>query len=36
VTIEQAAKFTESLMRGEPNSRKIVATQIADKVRELI
>jgi pyruvate dehydrogenase (quinone) len=36
VTFEQAAKFTESLMRGEPNRKKIIATQIADKVRESI
>ena len=36
VTFDQALKFTESLARGEPNSKKIVATQIADKVRELI
>jgi len=36
VTFEQAAKFTESLVRGEPNSKKIIATQIADKVRELV
>jgi pyruvate dehydrogenase (quinone) len=36
VTADQAAKFTESLMRGEPNRRKIVATQISDKVRELV
>jgi pyruvate dehydrogenase (quinone) len=36
VTLEQAAKFTESLVRGEPNRKKIVATQIADKVRELV
>lgn len=36
VTFEQAAKFTESLVRGEPNRKKIVATQIADKVRELV
>ncbi|HEY2498899.1 MAG TPA: thiamine pyrophosphate-dependent enzyme [Candidatus Angelobacter sp.] len=36
VTFEQAAKFTESLVRGEPNRSKIVATQIADKVRELV
>jgi pyruvate dehydrogenase (quinone)/pyruvate oxidase len=36
VTFDQAVKFTESLMRGEPNSKKIVATQIADKVREMI
>lgn len=36
VTLDQAAKFTESLVRGEPNRKKIVATQIADKVRELV
>ena len=36
VTFEQAAKFTESLVRGEPNRKKIIATQIADKVRELV
>jgi pyruvate dehydrogenase (quinone) len=36
VTFEQALKFTESLVRGEPNRSKIVATQIADKVRELV
>ena len=36
VTFDQAVKFAESLARGEPNSKKIVATQIADKVRELI
>jgi pyruvate dehydrogenase (quinone)/pyruvate oxidase len=36
VRIEQAAKFAESLVRGEPNRDKIIATQIADKVRELV
>ncbi len=36
VSFEQAAKFAESLVRGEPNRNKIVATQIADKVRELV
>ena len=36
VTLEQAAKFAESLMRGEPNRSKIIATQISDKVRELV
>lgn len=36
VTLEQATKFAESLMRGEPNRDKIVATQISDKVRELV
>ncbi|HEV8490931.1 MAG TPA: thiamine pyrophosphate-dependent enzyme [Candidatus Angelobacter sp.] len=36
VTFEQAAKLAESLVRGEPNRKKIVATQIADRVRELV
>jgi len=36
VSAEQAAKFAESLLRGEPNRSKIVATQIADCVRELV
>ena len=36
VTVEQAAKFAESLIRGEPNRDKIIATQISDKVRELV
>jgi pyruvate dehydrogenase (quinone)/pyruvate oxidase len=36
VTLEQAAKLAESLVRGEPNRKKIVATQIADRVRELV
>jgi pyruvate dehydrogenase (quinone)/pyruvate oxidase len=36
VTFDQAVKFAESLARGEPNTKKIVATQVADKVRELI
>lgn len=36
VTLEQAAKFAESLVRGEPNRDKIIATQISDKVRELV
>jgi pyruvate dehydrogenase (quinone)/pyruvate oxidase len=36
VTIEQATKFAEALARGEPNRHKIVATQISDKVRELV
>lgn len=36
VTLEQATKFAESLVRGEPNRDKIIATQISDKVRELV
>jgi pyruvate dehydrogenase (quinone)/pyruvate oxidase len=35
-TLEQAAKLAESLIRGEPNGRKILSTIIEDKVRELI
>jgi len=36
VKLEQAAKFTESLMRGTPYRGKIAATILADRVRELI
>ncbi|MEC4815816.1 MAG: thiamine pyrophosphate-binding protein [Scytonema sp. PMC 1069.18] len=36
ITLSQAAKFTESLIRGEPNREKIVLTAVSDKVRELI
>jgi pyruvate dehydrogenase (quinone)/pyruvate oxidase len=36
VTAKQAAKFAESLARGEPNRMKIAMTALTDKVRELI
>lgn len=36
VTASQAAKFAESLMRGEPNRGKIALTAISDRVRELV
>jgi len=36
VTFDQATKFAESLLRGEPNREKIIATQISDRVRELV
>ncbi|MEA5503891.1 thiamine pyrophosphate-dependent enzyme [Halotia wernerae UHCC 0503] len=36
ITLNQAAKFTESLIRGEPNREKIILTAVSDKVRELI
>jgi pyruvate dehydrogenase (quinone)/pyruvate oxidase len=36
ISLEQAAKFAESLVRGEPNRKEIVATVISDKVRELV
>jgi pyruvate dehydrogenase (quinone)/pyruvate oxidase len=36
ITIEQAAKFAESLVRGEPNRSKIALTVLEDKVKELV
>ena len=36
VTFDQATKFAESLLRGEPDRGKIISTAVADKVRELI
>jgi len=36
VTFDQAAKFAESLLRGEPDRSKIISTQVSDKVRELV
>jgi pyruvate dehydrogenase (quinone)/pyruvate oxidase len=36
ITFDQAAKFGEALLRGEPNRGKIVLTVLADKVRELV
>ncbi len=33
---EQALKFGQSLLRGEPNREKIAMTVLADKVRELV
>jgi pyruvate dehydrogenase (quinone) len=36
VTADQALKFAESLIRGEPNRSKIALTAISDKVRELV
>jgi pyruvate dehydrogenase (quinone)/pyruvate oxidase len=36
ITADQAAKFAESLLRGEPNRAKIALTALADKVRELV
>jgi pyruvate dehydrogenase (quinone)/pyruvate oxidase len=36
VTASQAAHFATSLLRGEPNRRKIALTVLADKIRELI
>jgi pyruvate dehydrogenase (quinone) len=36
VTFDQASKFAESLLRGEPDRSKIISTQVSDKVRELV
>lgn len=36
ITLSQAAHFTESLVRGEPNREQIVLTAVSDKVREMI
>jgi pyruvate dehydrogenase (quinone) len=36
VTLEQAAKFAKSLLRGEPNSQKIALTVLGDRIRELV
>jgi pyruvate dehydrogenase (quinone)/pyruvate oxidase len=36
VTREQAVKFAESLVRGEPNRQKVALTALSDTVRELV
>jgi pyruvate dehydrogenase (quinone)/pyruvate oxidase len=36
ITLEQAAQFAKSLIRGEPNREKILLTVLGDRVRELI
>ncbi len=36
VTVEQAAKFGEALLKGTPNRDKIALTVLSDKVKELI
>jgi pyruvate dehydrogenase (quinone) len=36
VSLDQAVKFGESLMKGEPNREKIAMTVLEDKVKELI
>jgi pyruvate dehydrogenase (quinone) len=36
ITLDQAAKFAESLAKGEPHRGKIALTVLSDKVRELI
>ena len=36
ITMEQATKFAESLIKGEPNRKSIALTVLADKVKELV
>ena len=36
ITMDQAAKFGEALVKGTPNREKIALTVLSDKVRELI
>jgi len=36
ITLDQAAKFAQSLARGEPNRTKIAWTVLSEKVRELV
>ena len=36
ITVEQASKFAESLVRGEPNREKIALTVLSDTVREIV
>jgi pyruvate dehydrogenase (quinone) len=36
IKMDQATKFAESLIRGEPNRTKIALTALSDKVREMV
>jgi pyruvate dehydrogenase (quinone)/pyruvate oxidase len=36
ITLDQATKFAQSLVRGEPNREKIAWTVLADRVREMV
>jgi pyruvate dehydrogenase (quinone) len=36
ISVEQAAKFATSLLRGEPNLEKIAWTVLGDRVREIV
>jgi pyruvate dehydrogenase (quinone)/pyruvate oxidase len=36
VTAEQAARFAQSLLKGQPNRDKIALTVLSDTVRELV
>jgi pyruvate dehydrogenase (quinone)/pyruvate oxidase len=36
VTAEQASRFAQSLLRGQPNREKIAWTVLGDRVREMV
>ena len=36
ITVEQATKFAQSLLRGEPNREHIAWTVLGDRVREIV
>jgi pyruvate dehydrogenase (quinone) len=36
VSVEQAGRFAQSLVKGQPNREKIALTVLSDKVRELV
>jgi len=36
ITRDQAIKFAESLARGEPDRKKIIATLVEDKIKEMV
>jgi pyruvate dehydrogenase (quinone)/pyruvate oxidase len=36
ITVEQAAKFAESLLKGQPNRSKIAMTVLEDRIKELV
>jgi len=36
VTLEQAAKFAESLVRGEPDAGKLARKVLGERIKELV
>ena len=36
IRLNQAVKFGEALLRGEPNRRKLALTIVSDKVRDIV
>jgi pyruvate dehydrogenase (quinone) len=36
ITADQASKFTQALLRGEPDKGKIAMTVLADRIREMV